>query len=91
MSSSLKSSITYFGNINKLITILEKYKTSHLPYIQLCENNIIFEFKLYTSDFVSNDYENHIDKIVSNIKKIDSCPNNKPISLKKTKNNIFII
>lgn len=90
MSSSLiKSKFHYFGTLPILINILLKYKNTLDDNIQICENNCLLEFNILTNNYSKETYENHIDEIISNIKKITNI-NRKIISIKKNSSNMYI-
>jgi hypothetical protein len=94
-TSIMRSKFNYFGNIEKLVGILNKIKCKNENTFMISENNILLEliFKYNTIDENNEHYDNiftkeqHIDFIIEEIKKINI---KGTISLRKTYGNTYI-
>ena len=91
----MRSKFNYFGNIEKLVGILNKIKCKNENTFMISENNILLEliFKYNNPDENNEHYDNiftkeeHIDCMIEEVKKINVKGN---ISLKKTYGNMYI-
>ena len=91
----MRSKFNYFGNIDKLVGILNKIKSKNENTFMISENNILLEliFKYNNTDENNEQYDNiftkeeHIDFMIEEVKKINVKGN---ISLRKTYGNTYI-
>ena len=91
----MRSKFNYFGNIDKLVGILNKIKSKNENTFMISENNILLELifkynntyenkELYNTIFTKDE---HIDFMIEEVKKINVKGN---ISLRKTYGNTYI-
>ena len=91
----MRSKFNYFGNVEKLVGILNKIKCKNENTFMISENNMLLEliFKYNNTDENKEPYDNiftkeeHIDFIIEEVKKINIKGN---ISLRKTYGNTYI-